>query len=198
MTKLTLVPWTQISPTERTEGLFKLAVKKCVTMVTLLNTFQDTLLSRTFVLCYCNAQSRHTQELYSGSHLQSETNILALTAYFRHIFSWHVTVYLIQRNVFRAFPCCTLAEEVSTWVTILKLLTQVTMVDNLAEKVDECPLNWGRYILLVYKWDPEKRGVRYSGVAKVLKWMEGQPGLPKLPFILWVSAVTGFHCICAH
>ena len=30
-------------------------------------------------------------------------------------------------------------------VTVLmKLLTPAVMVDNLAEKVDECPLNWGR------------------------------------------------------
>ena len=29
------------------------------------------------------------------------------------------------------------------------------MVDNLAEKVDECPLNWGREVLLVYNWDPQ-------------------------------------------
>ena len=27
------------------------------------------------------------------------------------------------------------------------------MVDNLAEKVDECPLNRGRRVLLVYNWD---------------------------------------------
>ena len=29
------------------------------------------------------------------------------------------------------------------------------MVDNLAEKVDECQLNWGRKVLLVYNWDHE-------------------------------------------
>ena len=29
------------------------------------------------------------------------------------------------------------------------------MVDNLAEKVDECPLNWGRCVLLAYNWDRE-------------------------------------------
>ena len=29
-------------------------------------------------------------------------------------------------------------------VTNVKLLTTVAMVDNLAEKVDECPLNRGR------------------------------------------------------
>ena len=27
------------------------------------------------------------------------------------------------------------------------------MVDNLAEKVDECPLNWGCRVLLAYNWD---------------------------------------------
>ena len=29
------------------------------------------------------------------------------------------------------------------------------MVDNLAEKVDECPLNRGRYVLFAYNWDRE-------------------------------------------
>ena len=29
------------------------------------------------------------------------------------------------------------------------------MADNLAEKVDECPLNLGRLVLLVYNWDRE-------------------------------------------
>ena len=29
------------------------------------------------------------------------------------------------------------------------------MVDNLAEKVDECPLNQGRLVLLAYNWDHE-------------------------------------------
>ena len=29
------------------------------------------------------------------------------------------------------------------------------MVDNLAEKVDECPLNRGRCVLLAYNWDHE-------------------------------------------
>ena len=29
------------------------------------------------------------------------------------------------------------------------------MVDNPAEKVDECPLNWGRKVLFAYNWDRE-------------------------------------------
>ena len=29
------------------------------------------------------------------------------------------------------------------------------MVDNLAEKVDECLLNWGHCVLLTYNWDRE-------------------------------------------
>ena len=37
----------------------------------------------------------------------------------------------------------------------MKLLTTVAMVDNPAEKVDECPLNRGRYVLFVYNWDRE-------------------------------------------
>ena len=34
-------------------------------------------------------------------------------------------------------------------------LTTAVMVDNLAEKVDKCPLNRGRYVLLAYNWDRE-------------------------------------------
>ena len=30
------------------------------------------------------------------------------------------------------------------------------MVDNLAEKVSECPLNWGRSVLFAYNWNGEK------------------------------------------
>ena len=29
-------------------------------------------------------------------------------------------------------------------------------MDNLAEKIDECPLNRGRYVLFVYNWEPER------------------------------------------
>ena len=36
---------------------------------------------------------------------------------------------------------------------VVKLLTTPAMVDNLAEKIDKCPLNQGRRILLVYNWD---------------------------------------------
>ena len=45
------------------------------------------------------------------------------------------------------------------------------MVDNPAEKVDECPLNRGRKVLFAYNWDREScplygvAGVRYWGVA---------------------------------
>ena len=27
------------------------------------------------------------------------------------------------------------------------------MLDNLAEKVDNCLLNWGRYVMFAYSWD---------------------------------------------
>ena len=30
------------------------------------------------------------------------------------------------------------------------------MVDNLAEKIDMYPLNWGHYVLFVYNWEHEK------------------------------------------
>ena len=30
------------------------------------------------------------------------------------------------------------------------------MVDNLAEKIDECPPNWGCYVSFVYNWECKK------------------------------------------
>ena len=37
----------------------------------------------------------------------------------------------------------------------VKLLTTAAMVDNLAKKVDKCPLNRDRYVLFAYNWDRE-------------------------------------------
>ena len=37
----------------------------------------------------------------------------------------------------------------------VSLLTTAVMVDNLAKKVDECPLNWDRQVLYAYNWDCE-------------------------------------------
>ena len=34
--------------------------------------------------------------------------------------------------------------QVTTMNLMSKLLTTAAMVDNLAKKVDECPVNWGR------------------------------------------------------
>ena len=52
----------------------------------------------------------------------------------------------------RAFPWCTLAAktETSTAIANLMLLTTAVIVDNLAEKVDVCPLNWGHQVLFAY------------------------------------------------
>ena len=53
------------------------------------------------------------------------------------------------------------------------------MVDNPTEKIDECPLNRGRYVLFVYYWEREKcplYGVAgcplFRGFYNVLKSME--------------------------
>ena len=61
-------------------------------------------------------------------------------------------------------------------------------MDNLADKIDKCPLNQG--CLLMFTLGPQKlpiiqsSGVIHcSGVAQVLKWMEGQSGLSKLSVI---------------
>ena len=64
----------------------------------------------------------------------------------------------VEHNVatfLRAFPCCTLAAKTKQGLVLqlLKLLTTAVMVDNLVEKVNECPLNQGRQVLFAYNWD---------------------------------------------
>ena len=38
----------------------------------------------------------------------------------------------------------------------LRCITTAAMAGNLFEKVDECPLNWGHWVLFAYNWDCEK------------------------------------------
>ena len=42
-------------------------------------------------------------------------------------------------------------------------------MDNLAEKVDKCQLNWGRYVLVVYNWDQVRKVsiIQSSGVSAI-------------------------------
>ena len=61
-------------------------------------------------------------------------------------------------------------------------------MDNLADEIDKCPLNQG--CLVMFTLGPRKlpimqssRVIHRSGVAQVLKWMEGQSGLSKLSVI---------------
>ena len=46
------------------------------------------------------------------------------------------------------------------------MLTPVAMVNNLVEKVDECPLNQGRQVLFAYSWDRENYPL--YGIARCL------------------------------
>ena len=58
-----------------------------------------------------------------------------------------VCIIGLRGYLFRAFPCCTLAGKISRgYITVLILcqVARAVMVGNLAEKVNECPLNWGR------------------------------------------------------
>ena len=41
-------------------------------------------------------------------------------------------------------------------VSNVKLLAPAVMLGSLTEKVNECPLNWGRYVLFVYVWEYKK------------------------------------------
>ena len=80
-------------------------------------------------------------------------------------------------GAFGIFPVCVvciIALLSTTWLhfeSFTLLLTSAVMVDNLAENIDECPLNWGRQVLFAYNWDSENCPlyrvvcVRYSGVA---------------------------------
>ena len=77
------------------------------------------------------------------------------------------------------------------------MLTPAAMVDNLAEKVDGCPLNRGRSVLFAYNWDRENcplYGVAgcplFRGCLSI-EVKEGQSGLSELSVISWVSAVEG-------
>ena len=79
----------------------------------------------------------------------------------------------------------------------MKLLTPVAMADNLAEEVNECPLNWGCQVLFAYNWD--RKNCPLYRVAGCLLFrgclsveVNGRTvGLSELSVISWVSAVEG-------
>ena len=65
------------------------------------------------------------------------------------------------------------------------------MVDRLAEKVDDCLLNWGRLVLLAYNWDRKNcpiHGVAGCPLCRGCLSMERQSGL----FII-VRYIVGVH-----
>ena len=71
------------------------------------------------------------------------------------------------------------------------------MADNLPEKVDKCPLYWGRQVLFAHNWGCENcllYGVAgcplFRGCLSI-EVNEGQSGLSELSVISWVSAVEG-------
>ena len=47
------------------------------------------------------------------------------------------------------------------------------MVDKPAEKIDECPLNWGRWVLLAYNWDHEN-----CSELSIVSWVSAFQGCP--------------------
>ena len=72
------------------------------------------------------------------------------------------------------------------------------MVDNLAEKFDECLLNRGRCVLLTYNWDRENcplYGVAGCPLFRDCLSIEvnrmAQSELSELSVISWVSAIQG-------
>ena len=69
------------------------------------------------------------------------------------------------------------------------MLTPVAIVSILAEKVNECPLNWGHYVLFGYKWEYIIWSSRVSTIQGFLiLWRNGR--ISELSAILLlVSAV---------
>ena len=70
------------------------------------------------------------------------------------------------------------------------------MVDNLAEKVDACPLNWDCKVLFAYNWDRETcplYGVAGCPLFRGCLSVEGNGrtvGTSELSVISWVSTVS--------
>ena len=64
------------------------------------------------------------------------------------------------------------------------------VVESLAEKIHECPLNRGRSV-----YNRDGGDCRLYGVSAIqgllLKRMEGQSGISELSVILWLSVVHG-------
>ena len=50
----------------------------------------------------------------------------------------------------------------------MMLLTPAGIVDNLGEKVDECPLNQGGTVLFVYSWKCKYNYILYGIVGRLL------------------------------
>ena len=84
--------------------------------------------------------------------------------------------WAVECNVaaFQSFPllyagreCYTEASTMSNSANLISSLTTAVMVDNLAEKVDECPLNQGRKVLFVYNWDAKAVVLRSSEVSAI-------------------------------
>ena len=74
------------------------------------------------------------------------------------------------------------------------LLTQAAMVDNLAEKVNECPLNRGHEVLFAYNWNCENcrlYGVVGCPLFRGCVTIEVNGRTVGKFGISWVSAVEG-------
>ena len=60
-----------------------------------------------------------------------------------------------------------------TALSNVKLLTTTVMVDNLAEKVDECPLNWGCQVIVYVKLGQQMLSIiRSSGISAIQRLLK--------------------------
>ena len=67
-------------------------------------------------------------------------------------------------------------------------------MDNVAQKVDKCPLTLGRQVLFVYNWRCKSCPLYRVAACPLFRGclsIEGKSGLLELSVILWVSAVEG-------
>ena len=64
-------------------------------------------------------------------------------------------------------------QRLLTALSNVKLLTTTVMVDNLAEKVDKCPLNWGCQVIVYVKLGQQILSViRSSGISAIQRLLK--------------------------
>ena len=117
-----------------------------------------------------------------------------LPVYFQS--AWYCVIgLLITTWLFSDLLCCMLAQKAKQRlvlrVTTLKLWTIAAMVHNLAEKVDECPLNRGCKVFFVQNWDCKNCPLcGVVGCSLFKFWSDGRT----VETFSIVCYIVGVHC----